>query len=85
MLRAKLVQAANQFYSFFGAVVLLGPKSPSPVCAQPVVCRSYVKLVKVAVSYWRVVRGERAVLDTDWTPRMGAFGLVSSVAASAGA
>ena len=53
--------------------MLLGPKSPSPVSAQPGVRWSYVNLVKAAVAFWHVVRGKRAVLDADWTPRMGVF------------
>ena len=60
-----------QFFAFFGAVLLLGPKSPPPVSPQPGVRRNYVTLVKAAVAYWHVVRGERAVFDVEWSPRMG--------------
>ena len=62
-----------QFLSFFGAVLMLGPKTQSPATSQPGVRWSYVKLVKAAVAYWHVVRGERAVFDAEWTPRMGVF------------
>ena len=59
------------FLSFFGAVLLLGPKSPSPVSALPGFRRKYVKLVKAAAAHWRAVRGERAVFDAEGSPRMG--------------
>ena len=62
-----------QFYSFFGGVLLLGPKTASPVTSHPGVRWNYIKLVKAAVAYWHVVRGERAVFDVEWTPRMGVF------------
>ena len=52
---------------------MLGPKTPSHVTSQPGVRWNYVKLVKAAIAYWRVVRGERAVFDAEWTPRMGVF------------
>ena len=63
-----------QFFSFFGAVLMLGPKSASPVTSHQGVRWNYVKLVKAAVAYWRVVRGDRAFFDAEWTPRMGASG-----------
>ena len=62
-----------QFLSFFGAVSILGPKSPSPVSGLPSVRWSYVKLVKAAIAHWRAVRAERAVFDADWSPRMVVF------------
>ena len=62
-----------QFLSFFGGVLMLGPKAPSQVTSQPGVRWNYVKLVRAAVAYWHVVRGERAVFDAEWTPRMGVF------------
>ena len=62
-----------QFLSFFGAVLILGPKTPSHVTSQPAVRWNYAKLVKAAVAYWHVVRGERAAFDAEWTPRMGVF------------
>ena len=68
-----LTSAEAQFLSFFGAVLILGPESPSPVSGLPVVRRNYVKLVKAAAAHWRVVRGERAVFDAEWAPRMGVF------------
>ena len=52
---------------------MIGPKTASPVTSQPGVRWNYVKLVKAAVAYWHVVRGERAVFDVEWTPRMGVF------------
>ena len=54
-----------QFYSFFGGALMLGPKTTSPVTAQPGARWNYVKLVKAAVAYWHVVRGERAVCDAE--------------------
>ena len=62
-----------QFLSFFGAVLMLGPKTQSHVTSQPGVRWNYVKLVKAAIAYWHVVRGQRAVFDAEWTPRMGVF------------
>ena len=62
-----------QFLSFFGAVLILGPNSPSPVSGLPGVRWKYVKLVKAAAAHWRVVRGVRAVFDSERSPRMGAF------------
>ena len=67
------MSAEAQFLSFFGAVLLLGPTSPYPVSALPGVRWNYVKLVRAAVAHWRVVRGDRAILDTEWPPRMGFF------------
>ena len=67
------ILAANQFYSFFGSVVLLGPKSLPPFYAQPDVRWIYAKLAKAAAAYWHVVRGGRAVFDANWAPRMGVF------------
>ena len=52
---------------------MLGPKSASPVTPQQGVRWNYVKLVRAAVAYWRVVRGERALFDVEWAPRMGVF------------
>ena len=51
------MRAEAQFYSFFGAVVMLGPKSASPVTSQQEARWNYVKLVKAAIAYWHVVRG----------------------------
>ena len=65
--------AEAQFLSFFGAVLLLGPKSLSPASALHGVRWIYVKLVKAAVAHWHVVRGERAIFDAEWSPRMGRF------------
>ena len=67
------MRSEAQFYSSFGAVVMLGPKSTSPVTPQQGVRRIYVKLVEAAVAYWHGVRGERAILDAEWSPRMGLF------------
>ena len=58
--------------AFSGAVASLGPKSPSPVMGQSAVRWSCVELVKASAAFWRVIRGTRAVFDTDWTPRIGA-------------
>ena len=63
--------AEAQFFAFFGAVLLIGPKSPSPVSSHPGVRWNYVKLVKAAVACWHVVRGERAIFDVERSPRMG--------------
>ena len=52
---------------------MLGPKTTSPVTSQPGARWNYIKLVKAAVAYWHVVRGERAVVDVEWTPRAGVF------------
>ena len=60
--------AGAQFFAFFGAVFLLGPKSSSPASSQPGARWIYVKLVKAAAAYWRVVGGERAVFDGEWSP-----------------
>ena len=49
--------AEAQFLSFFGAALLLGPKSPSPASGPSGVRWNYVKLVKAAVAHWHVVRG----------------------------
>ena len=57
-----------QFYAYSGAVLTLGPKSESPVSAQPGV---RVRPSRAAVAYWRVVCVERAVPDDQWTPRKG--------------
>ena len=65
--------AEAQFLSFLGAVLILGPKSPSPATGLPGVRRDYVKLVKPAAAHWRAARGERAVFDNEWSPRMGVF------------
>ena len=65
--------SANQFYLSSGSCVLLGPKSPPPVSALPGVRWNYVMLVQAAVAFCRAVRGERAVFDNRWTPRMGVF------------
>ena len=62
--------SAAQFVSFFCSAILLGPKSPPPVSAQPGVRWLYVKLVEAAVAYWQVARGGRAVFDSCWAPRM---------------
>ena len=55
--------AEAQFVAFFGAVLLLGPKSSSPASSRPGVRWNYVKLVKAAVAFWHVVRGKYAVFD----------------------
>ena len=65
--------AEAQFLSFFGAVHILGPKSPSPASALPGVRWNYAKLVKATAARWRVAQGERAVFDAEWFPRMGFF------------
>ena len=65
--------AEAQFFAFFGAILLLGPKSSYPAPSQPGVRWNYVKLVKAAVAYWRVVRFDRAVFGGEWPPRMGFF------------
>ena len=62
-----------QFLSFFGAVHILGPKSPPPASALPGVRWNYAKLVKAAAAHWRVAQGERAVFDAEWFPRMWGF------------
>ena len=62
-----------QFFAFFGAVLLLCPKSSSPAPSQLVVLRNYVKLAKAAAAYWHVVRGTRAVFGGAWSPRLGFF------------
>ena len=67
------MSAEAQFFAFFGAVLLLGPKSSSPASPQPEVRRNYFKLVKAAADYWRAARGDRAVFDGEWPPRMGFF------------
>ena len=67
------MRSEAQFYSFFEAVVMLGPKSTSPVTSQQAARRKYVKLVKAAVAYWHVVRGERANFNAEWSPRVGVF------------
>ena len=68
-----MASAPAQFFPFSGSLLLLWPKSPSPVSAQPGVLGSYAKLVKAAVAYWHVVLGERAVFDSHRAPRMGVF------------
>ena len=62
-----------QFPSFFGAVLMIGPESASPVTSQQGVTSNFVKLVKAAVAFWHVVRGDRAFFDAEWTPRIGIF------------
>ena len=52
----------------FTAVVLLGPKSPSPPPGQSAVRCSYVELIKAVVAFWQVVRGMRPVFDAAWYP-----------------
>ena len=71
-LRVLRMDSEGVFYALFTAVVLLGPKSPSPLSGQPAVRWNYVKLVTEAVAFWRVVRGMRAVFDAEWPPRTGA-------------
>ena len=65
--RAEFARAANGFgkrvLRLFGAVVILGPKSPSSVVGHSKVRRSYVQLVTAAVVFRHVVRGIRAVFD----------------------
>ena len=68
----------SKFLSFFGAVVMLGPKSPAPPSGHPPVCWSYVKPVKAAGAFWRWVRGARAVFDVGRPPRCGVFGAGST-------
>ena len=65
------MSAEAQCLSFLGAVLILGPKAPSPVSGLRGVRRNYVKLVKGAAAHWRAARGERAVFDSEWSPRMG--------------
>ena len=67
------MSAEAQFLPFFGAVLILGPKSPSPATGLPGVRWKYVKLGKAAAAHWRAVRGERAIFDSEWSPRMGVF------------
>ena len=62
-----------QFSAVFGALLMLGPKSASPAPAEPRVRWNYVKLFKSAVAHRHATRGERAVSDDHWTPRMGVF------------
>ena len=69
--------AEAQFFAFFGAVLLLGPKSSSPASPQPGARWNYVKLVNAAVAYWCVARGTRAVFDGEWSQRMGFFSVGS--------
>ena len=63
----EFARAANGFgkrvLRLFGAVVILGPKSPSSVVGHSKVRRSYVQLVTAAVVFRHVVRGIRAVFD----------------------
>ena len=68
------MRSEAQFCASFGSALTLVPKTASPVSSQPGVRWSYVKLVKAAVAHWRATRGERAVFDAQWTPRMGVFG-----------
>ena len=67
------MRAEAQFYSFFGTALMLGPNSASPLTSHRGVRWNYVKLVKAALAYWHVVRGERAIFDVERTPRMGVF------------
>ena len=67
------MESEGAFYAFFTAALLQGPKSLSSATRQPAVRWSYVKLVKAAVAFWHVVRGKRAIFDTEWFPRMGAL------------
>ena len=67
------MRAEAQFFAFFGAALLLGPKLSSPASSQPGARWNYVKLVNAAVAYWCVARGTRAVFDGEWSPRMGFF------------
>ena len=57
------MSAEAQFLPLFGAVPIVGPKSPPPVSGLPGVRWNYVKLVKAAVAHWHVARGERAIFD----------------------
>ena len=61
------------FYAFCSSAALLGPRTVSSVSTQPGVRRSYVKPVKGADAFWRVVRDTRAVFDPEWPQRIGAF------------
>ena len=63
----------QQFFAYFGPVLLLGPKSASPVSTHSGVRWSYVQLVKAAIAYWRAVRGQPAVFGSQWSPRMRVF------------
>ena len=62
------ISTEAQFLSLLGAALLLGPKSPSPVSGLPGPRWNYVKLLKAAAAHWRVARGERAVVDAEWSP-----------------
>ena len=55
--RAEFVRTANGVLRLFGAVVILGPKSPSSVAGPSKVRRSYVLLVRAAIVFRHVVRG----------------------------
>ena len=62
------VNTESEFSSFLASVALPGPKTASSVSAQPAARWSYVEVVKAPTAYWRVVRGKRTVLETDWFP-----------------
>ena len=67
------METAKAFFAFFGAAVLLGPKTPPPTACQLAARWNYVKLVKAAVAFWRAARCSRAIFDVEWAPRMGAL------------
>ena len=57
---------------FFGRVLLVGPRCPSPGSHQQAVRQSYVKLIKASAAYWHSVRGAQPVFDGHWIPLMKA-------------
>ena len=63
---------APKVTSKLGSQVLpMGAEAPSPVSPHPGGRWNYVKLVKAAAAWRHVVRGERAIFDVEWSPRMG--------------
>ena len=50
------VSPEDVFYAFSSAAVSLAPTAASSVSVQPAVRRSFVKVVRAAVAYWRVAR-----------------------------
>ena len=61
------------FFVFFGSLGLAGPESAPLIPGRPAARRNFVKALKAAVAFWRVVRGSRAVFDREWFSRMGVF------------
>ena len=68
-----LTESEGKFFAFFGALALLGQKMVSLMFGRPAVRWNHLKLAKAAVALRRVAGGSRAVSDTEWSPRMGAF------------